>query len=262
MRWPTSPSSVAENSIVWVRPVQWRRIHSTCGVNPSSAMRSASSSTTTSTSSSEISADFSRSIRRSGVATTTSTPSLQLVDLVAGGWRRRTPGRMRWPAWAATGSSTSATCTASSRVGTSTSPSGRAGSASSVIRASIGHAERERLAGAGAGPAADVAALHRDRDRFGLDRERLGEPGGGEAVVDAGRDAEVGEAGGRLDRRQRRDGGEGGGAVGAGHLVGGAARSPPAAGCAPPFERFCHGGCQASWGDVRLPGGSPPVTAP
>ena len=49
MRWPTSPSSVAENSIVWCGPMQWRRIHSTCGVNPSSAMRSASSSTTTST---------------------------------------------------------------------------------------------------------------------------------------------------------------------------------------------------------------------
>ena len=42
------------------------------------------------------------------------------------------------PAWWATGSSTSATCTASSRVGTSTSPSGCDGSATSVMRASIG----------------------------------------------------------------------------------------------------------------------------
>ena len=82
MRWPTSPSSVAENNIVCVRPVQWRRIHSTCGVNPSSAIRSASSSTTTSTSANETSSDFSRSISRSGVATTISTPSLELVDLV------------------------------------------------------------------------------------------------------------------------------------------------------------------------------------
>ena len=42
------------------------------------------------------------------------------------------------PAWAAIGSSTSATCTASSRVGTSTRPSGLRGSALSVMRASIG----------------------------------------------------------------------------------------------------------------------------
>ncbi len=42
------------------------------------------------------------------------------------------------PACSATGDSTSATCTASSRVGTSTRPSGRDGSATSVMRASIG----------------------------------------------------------------------------------------------------------------------------
>ncbi len=42
------------------------------------------------------------------------------------------------PAWVAIGSSTSATCTASSRVGTSTRPSGLRGSATSVMRASIG----------------------------------------------------------------------------------------------------------------------------
>ena len=114
------------------------------------------------------------------------------------------------------------------------------------------HAEGERLAGAGAGPAADVAALHGERDGLGLDRERLGEPGGGEAVVDRGGHAEVGEAGRRLDGRQRGDGGESCGGRWCRGLFGGgrAARSPPAAGCAPPFERFCHGGCQASWDDV------------
>ena len=74
-RCATSPSSVAENSIVWCVPVTLRRIHSTCGVKPSSAMRSASSSTTISTASSCSSFSLSRSMSRSGVATTTSTPS-------------------------------------------------------------------------------------------------------------------------------------------------------------------------------------------
>ena len=56
------------------------------------------------------------------------------------------------------------------------------------------HAERQRLAGAGLGPAADVAAGEGDRDRLGLDGERRGEPGGGETHVDLGRHAEVDEA--------------------------------------------------------------------
>ena len=67
------------------------------------------------------------------------------------------------------------------------------------------HAERERLARSGLGPTAHVATLHRDRDRLGLDRERLGETAGGEAVVDALGHAEIGEPGRRLDRRQRVD---------------------------------------------------------
>ena len=112
------------------------------------------------------------------------------------------------PASAATGSSTSATCTASSRVGTSTRPSGALGSASSVMRASIGTPNASVLPDPVAGPAAHVATLHRDRDGLGLDRERLGEPGGREAVVDAFRNAELGEPGRGLDRRQQVDGGE------------------------------------------------------
>ena len=42
-RLATCPSSVAENNIVWCTAVTWRMIHSTWGINPSSAMRSASS---------------------------------------------------------------------------------------------------------------------------------------------------------------------------------------------------------------------------
>ena len=63
-------------------------------------MRSASSSTTTSTSARETSSDFRRSIRRNGVATTISTPSLELVDLVVAAGaavdRRGCAGRRGW----------------------------------------------------------------------------------------------------------------------------------------------------------------------
>ena len=131
-------------------------------------------------------------------------PRLQRRRPGAGGWPRRTPAGSRWPAWAATGSSTSATCTASSRVGTSTSPSGRDGSASSVMRASIGTPKASVLPDPVRARPQTSRPCMATRDRFGLDRERLGEPGGGEAVVDARRYAEVGEAGGRLDRRAAR----------------------------------------------------------
>ena len=110
---------------------------------------------------------------------------LQCVDLVLADGAA-VHGRMRWPACAATGPSTSATWIANSRVGTSTSPSGRAGSAALDDAGEHRHAEGERLAGAGAGSPAHVAAVQRDGDGGGLDLERLGEPGGGEAVVDLG----------------------------------------------------------------------------
>ena len=110
-------------------------------------------------------------------------PAGAAVDGAARACRRRRPP----------GSSTSATWMASSRVGTSTRPSGRARLGLVGDAGEHRHAERERLAGTGLGPAAHVATLHRDRDRLGLDRERLGEPGGGEADVDAFGHAEVGE---------------------------------------------------------------------
>ena len=97
-------------------------------------------------------------------------------------------------------------------------PGGDEHEAQRVSRARVlddaGHhrdAERERLAGTGAGPSAHVAAGHRDRDRGGLDHERLGEPGRRETDVDALRNAELGESGGRLDRRKRVETGEFGG---------------------------------------------------
>ena len=75
------------------------------------------------------------------------------------------------------------------------------------------HAEGERLAGTGLGPTAHVAALHGDRDGLGLDRERLGESARREARVDPLRNAERGESGGCLDRRQGVDRGEVAGAI-------------------------------------------------
>ena len=65
--------------------------------------------------------------------------------------------------------------------------------------------EGERLAGPGAGSPAHVAPVHRHGDGGGLDLERLGEPGGGQTVVDPRRHAELGEAGGCLDGRQDGD---------------------------------------------------------
>ena len=90
------------------------------------------------------------------------------------------------------------------------------------------HAEGERLAGAGLGPTAHVAAGHRDRDRLGLDVERLGEPAGGEALVDARRHPEFGEAGRRLDGREHVEAREvrGVDVAGVGWLAGGARRTP------------------------------------
>ena len=209
MRWPTSPSSVAENSIVWLRPVQWRRIHSTCGVNPSSAMRSASS-------------------RHDDLDRRRDRPRPDFRGRSgAAAWPRRSrrPRRARRSGGdatgaavdgehascrraGATGSSTSATCTASSRVGTSTRPSGLRGSATSVMRASIGTPKASVLPDPVLARPHTSRPVHRHRDRLGLDVERLGEPARGEPVVDARGNAQLGESGRRLDRRQRVEAGE------------------------------------------------------
>ena len=176
-------------------------------MKPSSAIRSASSSTTIWTLPTSTSPDFSRSIRRSGVAMTISTP-LASASIC---WCRLAPpytGSTRMPASAATGSSTSATWIASSRVGTSTRPSGARGSATSVMRASIGTPNASVLPDPVWARPHTSRPCNRDRDRRGLDRERLGEPGGGEADVDALGHAEIGEPGRRLDGRQQVDRGE------------------------------------------------------
>ena len=185
-RWPTSPSSVAENSIVWCGavhlaqdPLDLRReavVGHAVGLVEHDDLDRASRSSSFS---------FSRSISRSGVATTTSTPILQRVDLLVPRGAAVDGQHACVRTRCATGASTSDTCSASSRVGTSTSAVGRRGSPSPVKPGEQRHAEGERLAGAGAGAAAHVAALQRDRDRLGLDGERSGEPGGGEAAVDS-----------------------------------------------------------------------------
>ena len=88
------------------------------------------------------------------------------------------------PACLATGWSTSATWTASSRVGTSTSPSGRRGSASSVIRASIGTPNASVLPEPVLARPQTSLPVIATGNRLGLDGERLGEPARREAVVD------------------------------------------------------------------------------
>ena len=216
MRCPTSPSSVAENSIVWCAPgavpqdpLDLRRepvVGHAVGLVEAHDLDRTEIDLASTSAGRSVAAAWRRPARRrvrgrrSGCA----------------GWRRRTPGSTRMPAWRAIGSSTSATCTASSRVGTSTSPSGLRGSAVVGDAGQHRHAEGERLAGTGLGPAAHVAALHRHRDGLGLDRERLGESLRRQPVVDPGRHAEGGEAGRWLDRRQGIDRGQVARAVGLG----------------------------------------------
>ena len=67
------------------------------------------------------------------------------------------------------------------------------------------HAEGQRLARSCPRSATHVVAGEGDGDRRTLDLERLGEPGGGEAEVDALGHAEIGESGRRLDGRKGGD---------------------------------------------------------
>ena len=121
--WPTPRSSVAENSSRCPPAGVASRIRVTAGMKPRSAMWSASSRTVISMSSRVHAPRSSRSIRRPGVATTRSTPRR-----IRSIWRPMdtppytvvTETSMERPR----GSRTSATWTASSRVGTSTRPRG------------------------------------------------------------------------------------------------------------------------------------------
>ena len=68
------------------------------------------------------------------------------------------------------------------------------------------HAECEGLARAGLGASADVLAGDGNRNRLGLDVERLGEPAGCETVVDSRRNAEIEESGRCFHRGQDVEG--------------------------------------------------------
>ena len=101
-----------------------------------------------------------RSTSRPGVATTMSTPRCRARDLAADRRAaedgRRRARRAAWPS----GARASATCWASSRVGTRTRPRGAVG-AGTPARGQPGEqrqAEGQRLAGAGLAPAEHVAA--------------------------------------------------------------------------------------------------------
>ncbi len=112
-----TPSSVAENSSVWCLRSMWRRIHSTWGRKPMSAMRSASSSDDVGDGRRASSAlRSSRSMRRPGVATTISAPSSSAATclLMRGAAVDRWPARLpealaerrparRGPGWPAPG---------------------------------------------------------------------------------------------------------------------------------------------------------------
>ena len=97
----------------------WSRIVVTAGRKPRSAMWSASSITETSTPDSTRQRRSSRSINRPGVATTRSTPRFNASICLPYGAPPNTQQSFR-PSASPSGRSASATCMASSRVGTST----------------------------------------------------------------------------------------------------------------------------------------------
>ena len=103
--------------MVWWRDSTWRRIHSTWGKNPMSAMRSASSTTTISSLATDTACRSIRSMSRPGVATMMSKPALIFLIWASMGAPPYTGARSS-RRHRASGRSSLATCKASSRVGT------------------------------------------------------------------------------------------------------------------------------------------------
>ena len=127
-------------------------------------------------------------------------------------------------------------------------PSGRAGSARSTIRESIGTPNASVLPD----PVRARPQTSRPSMATGIASVWIlngwAKPGRGEPVVDARRHAELGESGRRFDRRQDGDRRQCRGAGDVDGTVGGgrSARPAPAAGGSPPRCRFCHGGGQGT----------------
>ena len=108
-------------------------------------------------------------------------------------WREAPPyGEHRSMQLAATGASTSATCSASSRVGTRTiAAATRAGTPTPLGQ----HRHRTASCRSRSWPAADVATSECDRNRLRLYRERSSESGSRQSHVDLGRYPDVDECG-------------------------------------------------------------------
>ncbi len=134
----TLRSRVAEKSIRWPFGRTCSSRAETTGRKPRSVMWSASSRTATSTSDRSAKPWRTRSSSRPGVATRMSAPRRSPSTCLPNGAPPMTSRRSSRRAWAS-GSRPSLTCIASSRVGTSTRPSGRRGWAlRPSSRASIG----------------------------------------------------------------------------------------------------------------------------
>ena len=167
-------------------------------------MWSASSSTTTSTRVRSAAPWSIRSISRPGVATTMSTPRSNALSCGPYGMPPATSVRLR-PWRRASGASTSATWSASSRVGTSTRDRAQPAGALEPDRVVIiGKPEAERLARPRLPAAEHVPAGERVRDGGGLDRERLGDATGVQGRDQNLGHTELGEATGGRQRRGRR----------------------------------------------------------
>ena len=168
-----------------------------------SSMRSASSSTSTSRSSKTTLPRSRWSIRRPGVATTTSTPRAQRASPAARAARRRRPTSRPSGVCCAYFWKLSSTCRQSSRVGVSTS----ARSAARSVEQPVDDRQRERggLAGAGLREADEVAAVEDQRNRLALDRRGLRVAGvASPPAARHGRQPELVECRTRRHRRRRQ----------------------------------------------------------
>ena len=223
-------------------------IRFTPGRKPRSAMWSASSSTVICTSSSVRAFWLSRSSSRPGQAMTMSMPPLSAEICLPCDTPPKITVVFR-PSTLASGAMVASICEASSRVGASTRARGRRGGLALAGGGGEPHderqGERERLAGARAAAAEDVAAGQRVGQRGGLDGEGGGDALCGERCGEGSGHAKIGER----SHRERASRG----------LVGvrrqsnqsGCSGGPPRRGArrfAQPLVRLpSHTGCRGTW---------------
>ena len=199
----TAPSRVAENSSVWWSRSRRRSTHSTWGMNPMSAMRSASSSTRVSMSATDSSPRSPRSISRPGRGDDHVHAPAELLDLALD-VRPAVDGDDPEPGLVGQGLEHLADLDGQLTGGDEHQGPGpaRLGGPGRHGALEQRDAEGQGLARAGLGLAADVAPGQGVGHGHGLDGEGGGDPLGGQGLDQGGVDAEGGEGAGRSRPRR------------------------------------------------------------